>query len=399
MEAVQSGGEQYVGFWPRAAARIIDNAIVGLCGLVIAGAGTAFILFWVALALHNQSVIGVLPMASVTFVLYVLAAGAYFVAPTAVWGQTLGKKFVGLKVVSSDGSKVTWGQSVVRFLVDFLFMGILPVALVGFLDPLWVSWDKRKQAIHDKAARTRVIRLRACSRGAVVAGVLVGLLAPGTLLGFMLPIAFVALLPAFSLSRENARQVVCKSNLHSIALALALYRQDHGAYPPPYDPLRGSGGLSALAANKYLRTSEALRCPDDPTRLVDYNRAHRTHWNQKKFNRSYSSYNENYNYWGYNAQGQPLRNAREAAGMYHDKEDLRGQRLWVIPISSGPSGPAREFPGLVNKNAPDDTIITHCPRHQRRWLARGRKEIIVRLGGEVGEAKGSSYDWVTQPTP
>lgn len=56
------------------------------------------------------------------------------------------------------------------------------------------------------------------------------------------------------------------------------------------------------------------------------------------------------------------------------------------------------YPGLVNRNAPDYTMITHCPWH-RVWFAEGNdlgKDLVVRLSGDTEWVSVNSYDWVVQ---
>lgn len=56
------------------------------------------------------------------------------------------------------------------------------------------------------------------------------------------------------------------------------------------------------------------------------------------------------------------------------------------------------YPGLVNRNAPDYTMITHCPWH-RVWFAEGNdlgKDLTVRLSGDTEWVSVNSYDWVVQ---
>jgi hypothetical protein len=56
------------------------------------------------------------------------------------------------------------------------------------------------------------------------------------------------------------------------------------------------------------------------------------------------------------------------------------------------------FPGLANRNAPDNTIVTHCPHH-RNWFGSSistQQDLIVRLGGDTEKQKLSGYDWAVQ---
>lgn len=62
--------------------------------------------------------------------------------------------------------------------------------------------------------------------------------------------------------------------------------------------------------------------------------------------------------------------------------------------------PSAAFPGLINRNAPDNTIITRCPHH--RAYTRGSEpgsgqDIVLRLDGSCRLVPGLAYDWATQP--
>lgn len=89
------------------------------------------------------------------FVITTLIGFGYFFALEATLGQTLGKKIVGIRVVSDRGAELTTGQALVRTLLrivdGFAFY------LVGFIVAL-VS-DKN-QRVGDMAASTRVVKAR-----------------------------------------------------------------------------------------------------------------------------------------------------------------------------------------------------------------------------------------------
>ena len=96
--------------------------------------------------------------------------------------MTLGKKMAGLKVVSADDHTQTIGfvggiiREMIRFspiiffclyilvgLESYLFPTVLFLVLfllsvpVFVLDHLWPLWDKEKQALHDKIAKSHVV--------------------------------------------------------------------------------------------------------------------------------------------------------------------------------------------------------------------------------------------------
>jgi len=79
---------------------------------------------------------------------------AYETFATARYGRTLGKRWLHIRPVRMDGSKITVGRALARS--SFRFgMGLLSYA--GLLDPLWCLWDDKRQCLHDKVADTIVI--------------------------------------------------------------------------------------------------------------------------------------------------------------------------------------------------------------------------------------------------
>jgi uncharacterized RDD family membrane protein YckC len=132
----------------RLAAAVIDAVVIG-------SIDAAVLHFTLKICGLEYSEISILPLAPfVAFLL--LLNGGYFVAFTAAGGQSIGKMIAGVKVVlaSDEGfsDRVPLGQAVLRsagYLVSALPAGL------GFL-PALISADKR--AVHDRLARTRVIK-------------------------------------------------------------------------------------------------------------------------------------------------------------------------------------------------------------------------------------------------
>ncbi len=334
-----------------------------------------------------------------------------------------------------------------------------------------------------------------------------------TLVELLVVIAIIAILiaiaiPVYQGVREQVRQKACMANLYQIANALQRYRVDEGAYPGPYDPVTGQGGLNALYPY-YLDNRNALICPDDPIQDGDaYYRQYQQlldaagnmyvyNWLDDGFFREhYSSYNALYNYMGYVAQegdyslcgyathhmgvGDSIAfwyewyrwdpDGRIGAWPNPDRfhvidhflhyhlaqqvywynytsnpyavddptrlVDNLGRPLWDMgdaPWNPGYEGwfpyglPSASFPGLINRNAPDNTIVTRCLNH-RRWTTvkvgggagtgtqgghggmgqtgQGRTElrqsetprdIVLRLDGSTSLVRGFGYDWARQP--
>jgi uncharacterized RDD family membrane protein YckC len=79
-----------------------------------------------------------------------LATG-YFVIFHGIGGKTIGKWLLGLRVVGTERSTITYRRALLRWLA---MVGFAPV-LLGFL---WILWSREKRGWHDFLARTWVIR-------------------------------------------------------------------------------------------------------------------------------------------------------------------------------------------------------------------------------------------------
>ena len=68
------------------------------------------------------------------------------------YGQSFGKRFIGLRVIRADGQPMDYPTALIRllvYLVSMLFAGL------GFL---WMLWDENQRGLHDKIAKTVVIK-------------------------------------------------------------------------------------------------------------------------------------------------------------------------------------------------------------------------------------------------
>jgi membrane protease YdiL (CAAX protease family) len=128
----------YAGFWRRALAATLDNAVWFI--------GVLMILGWLPINpddISNEAAyIGVIVVFSAWF--------NYFAFCEWRWGQTIGKNATGLEVRSLDGSeRLTYGQASIRNvlrLIDFFVIG-----------ELMIVSSKRKQRLGDQAAKTVVV--------------------------------------------------------------------------------------------------------------------------------------------------------------------------------------------------------------------------------------------------
>ena len=94
----------------------------------------------------------------------------YEIGLIAIWGQTVGKMLMRIRVIGGDGRPPGWWRSTVRFIV---FVGPSPVAPLLPLPEVieafaFVAWplyllltivaDPNRAGLHDRQADTRVVR-------------------------------------------------------------------------------------------------------------------------------------------------------------------------------------------------------------------------------------------------
>jgi len=173
-------GVPLAGWWWRGLALIIDTIILGIIGALIAFPWVRDVMDsysdWFDEALNSDGSnidTGQLqsdtagPLAIIALIQLVLGF-AYHVG-FLMWKQaTPGKLILGLRVRLRDRpGPMTIGTVLLRWAGQFGvgILGLVPV--LGFLtfiyqvlDYLWPLWDDKRQAIHDKIAKTNVVRIR-----------------------------------------------------------------------------------------------------------------------------------------------------------------------------------------------------------------------------------------------
>ena len=92
----------------------------------------------------------------IAIILQVLLGSAYAIYFWTNSGQTPGKKVMKLKVVKADGGGLLDMGGAVTRVVGTWISGIA----IG-LGYLWVIWDPKHEAWHDKIAKTKVIKVDA----------------------------------------------------------------------------------------------------------------------------------------------------------------------------------------------------------------------------------------------
>lgn len=97
-----------------------------------------------------------------TLAALILVLSGYFQFCEKRWGQTIGKNATGIRVLSLDGSPLTWNQTAWR---NLLRLADLPLAMVA-VDYVIVQRSPRHQRLGDKVAKTIVVRDRSVERAA-----------------------------------------------------------------------------------------------------------------------------------------------------------------------------------------------------------------------------------------
>lgn len=129
---------EYAGFWRRVAASLFDNAVTFIFGLGI-------VIVLVVFDIPVPQVVGdFVPL--LIFWLY------FSLMESSVKQATVGKMILGIKVTSMDGGRISFLRATGRTFAKIL--SVIPLG-IGFL---MVAFTKRKQGLHDKIAKTLVVK-------------------------------------------------------------------------------------------------------------------------------------------------------------------------------------------------------------------------------------------------
>lgn len=180
--ATTPDGQQLAGWWQRVGAQVIDGLILTVIAFVAwspiwlgllddygdyfsesmdaAEAGRAGPSMTEFQADHLGALVAVVLIGGLVSLVYTVGF--------LLWKQaTPGKLALGLRVRLRDRPELPLGAILGRWAVQNGpgVVGLVPIlglltGLFGLLDSLWPLWDGKKQALHDKAAGTNVVRVR-----------------------------------------------------------------------------------------------------------------------------------------------------------------------------------------------------------------------------------------------
>jgi uncharacterized RDD family membrane protein YckC len=143
---VLNGQMPYAGFWIRSAAIGIDGLILWLANLIV------FIPIGILSPFNEENPMAMMSYLPLIMLLqYAIPAGydTWFVGK---YGATPGKMACKLKVVTPDGSPVSYGRAIGRHFAKWISSMILAI---GFI---MAAFDDQKRTLHDRICDTRVIR-------------------------------------------------------------------------------------------------------------------------------------------------------------------------------------------------------------------------------------------------
>lgn len=164
---VTPDGQPVAGWGTRLLARLIDSFLLGMVVAALSSVLTGVPDFWaryVEAVADPQSILS-LPVELADGLLRLSIASAviglvYETVTTALLGGTLGKLVLGLRVRHRDQpGNLGWGYAVLRAAI----WNLAPLAstvgtLFTLVNGLWPLWDDKKQALHDKAVRSNVVK-------------------------------------------------------------------------------------------------------------------------------------------------------------------------------------------------------------------------------------------------
>jgi uncharacterized RDD family membrane protein YckC len=135
---------RHAGFWVRVLAQLIDAALLALVGGILT-----------ELSFHPRALD--FADSGPSALMSLLYFGLFW--SKVGGGQTVGMRFVGLRVVGTDGQLIGVGTGLVRWL------GLVVSFSVLFLGVIWVAFDPQKQGWHDKIASTYVVNVGSIEAG------------------------------------------------------------------------------------------------------------------------------------------------------------------------------------------------------------------------------------------
>ncbi len=208
---------KYAGFWIRWVANMIDGFILGALFLLLSILQVFFV--------HAPSNLAQeIVQSIVSMVVRVVLTWVYFVWMTDVYGATLGKKAVGVMVTAEDGTKLPIGRIILRETIGKWVSAI--ILMIGFI---MAGFTKKKQALHDKMAKSVVVYKNPehKSNGVVIAVVIVsGILILISIVGIFASIVLASL----NVARQKGSDAIVKLDVDNAFVGAMTYYQSKKSF-------------------------------------------------------------------------------------------------------------------------------------------------------------------------
>ena len=208
----------YAGFWVRFAAAFLDLlAIAAVVILLVFSIAALIALTGRDDILHNRLAVSIFYWAIIC-----MSAAYYILMESGEHGATLGKRWMNIKVLDANGSRLSIARACGRF-VARLFSYLL--LLAGFLIQ---PFTQRKQALHDLLAGTVVVRANDSNKVSIMASLLVLFFA------LMVPVLAIFLTAGLPLFQQYILKVQLENGVQTgqeAALAVANFYRHNGRVP------------------------------------------------------------------------------------------------------------------------------------------------------------------------
>lgn len=146
----------YKGFWIRFLAKILDGILLDIVIYTVAILTGLQLFRQIAVLQPGQPPNPALMAQALEWVglLWILSMAVFILYNTLMlgkFGTTMGKMAIGAKVITADGSPLTYGRALARTLMEVVNMFTLDI---GYLI---AAFDEKKRGLHDRVAGTLVV--------------------------------------------------------------------------------------------------------------------------------------------------------------------------------------------------------------------------------------------------
>lgn len=150
----------YGGFWIRFVAYLLDGIIISVpLWTVIAIFAGGMIASFGDTTTEEQQIAAAAAAGFTIFMIAILALVGMWLYEALMTsserGATLGKRALGLRIVRSDGTRLSFGRATGRFFAKIFITGMIPFG-IGYM---MAGFTDRKRALHDMIADTVVVKV------------------------------------------------------------------------------------------------------------------------------------------------------------------------------------------------------------------------------------------------